>query len=44
MIAAALAAKADLIVSGHCNLLSLAGHLGVRILTPDAALDEVVGA
>lgn len=38
VIAAAVAAEADLIVSGDHHLLDLGSHQGIRILTPAAAL------
>ncbi len=40
VIAAAVAAGADLIVSGDHDLLALGGHLGIRILNPAGALAE----
>ena len=38
VIAAAVAAKADLVVSGDRHLLALGTHQGIRILTPADAL------
>ena len=39
----AVAAKADVIVSGDKDLLALATHEGIRILAPRAFLDEFAG-
>jgi putative PIN family toxin of toxin-antitoxin system len=42
VIAAAVAANADLIVSGDRHLLDLARHRTIRIVTPADALDIIV--
>ncbi len=41
VIAAAVAAKADLIVSGDRHLLDLGAHAGIHILTPAEALVRI---
>lgn len=41
VIAAAVAAAADWIVSGDRHLLSLVNHQGIAILTPHAAVDRL---
>ena len=41
VIAAALAASADLIVSGDRHLLSLGGHRGIAILKVSEALEQL---
>jgi predicted nucleic acid-binding protein len=38
VIAAAVAAKADLIVSGDRHLLTLGTHRGIRVITPAEAV------
>jgi predicted nucleic acid-binding protein len=43
VIAAAMAAMADLIVSGDRHLLALGTHRSVRILTPAEALARIGG-
>jgi hypothetical protein len=43
VVAAAIAAKADLIVSGDRHLLDIGSHRGIRIITPTMAVD-LVGA
>ena len=44
IIAAAVAAEADLIVSGDIHLLALGTHQGVRIVTPAEALNLIAPA
>ncbi len=43
VIAAAIAAKADLIVSGDHHLLRLGNHQGIRILRPAEMLASITG-
>ena len=44
VIAAAIAAQADLIVSGDKHLLDLESHLGIRIVPPAEAVRMIAGA
>ncbi len=44
VIAAAIAAQADLIVSGDRHLLALGTHAGIRIVTPAQALAIIAAA
>jgi putative PIN family toxin of toxin-antitoxin system len=44
VIAAAVAAKADIIVSGDHHLLSLGSHRGIQILRPAEMLTSITGA
>lgn len=41
MIAAAVAARADLLVSGDRHLLALGSHDGIGIVTPAVALGAI---
>jgi putative PIN family toxin of toxin-antitoxin system len=41
VIAAAVAAAADLVVSGDRHLLAIGSHQGIRIMTPAAAIELV---
>jgi putative PIN family toxin of toxin-antitoxin system len=41
VLAAAVAARADWVVSGDLDLLSLGAFQGIRILTPAAAVDWI---
>ena len=43
VLACAIAARADLVVSGDRHLTALKTHRGIRILTPAQALDIVAG-
>lgn len=43
VLACAIAARADLVVSGDRHLIALETHRGIRILTPAQALDIVAG-
>ena len=43
VIAAALAAQADLIVSGDRHLLALGTYQGIRVVTPAEALTRIDG-
>jgi len=42
VIAAAVAAKADLLVSGDRHLLAIGNHHGIRILTPAEAVRLII--
>jgi predicted nucleic acid-binding protein len=44
VIAAAIAAQADLIVSGDRHLLTLGAHAGIPIVTPAQALAIIAAA
>lgn len=44
VIACALAARADLIVSGDRDLTSLREHLGIRIVSPEEAVRLVTSS
>jgi uncharacterized protein len=44
VIAAAIAAQADLIVSGDKHLLDLESHCGIRIVLPAEAVRTIAGA
>jgi uncharacterized protein len=44
VVAAAVAARADLIISGDRHLIDLKEHAGIRIVTPAEAVRLVVGA
>jgi uncharacterized protein len=41
VIAAAVAARADLIVSGDSDLLSMASHLGIEIVSAAMAVEQI---
>jgi putative PIN family toxin of toxin-antitoxin system len=43
VVAAAVAAQADLIISGDSHLLDLAQHAGIRIVTPAEAVRVMLG-
>lgn len=44
VVAAAVAARVDMIVTGDRDLLGLDGHAGLRIVTPDVAIGLIGSA